>query len=533
MLRSETLIPLTSGAYKGRNAISDYQICENLFPEVNPENTDPAVPVTHYMREGERPLSAPPVAGPGRGLFTASNGALYAVVGNTFYYITPGWASQKLGTIPNLATPVSMSDNGTSALVVDGTSQGNVLTLKVNTFTILSDPTGTFVGASRVDFSDTYLAMNAVGTNGWMVTNPNSITFNALQQANADSTPDIIQTMAFNIRQMWILKTTHTELWYLAGSTPFPYQSWPNVLIPYGCDAKYSLVQADVDLFWISRNAQGHAIAVKTKGDAVIAISTRALEYEWSNYTTTSDCVGGTFQQAGHTFIIFHFPSADKTWGYDLATEQWHARIWIDSSGQPHRERATFYAAVGTPGGYPETVVGQDWQTGRIYALDPTYYTDNGTPIVCKRTFPHQLKDLREITHTAFVADFATGEIPGFSESAPGSGDFNADFNSDFDISSTQPPGADFNDDYNNDFNNAMRSLNMSTLALCMRYSKNGGKTWSNYRQKHLLTSGHYRSMMRYRGLGMGRDWIFELLWVYPGPCALNGAYADAIEHSS
>ena len=48
-----------------------------------------------------------------------------------------------------------------------------------------------------------------------------------------------------------------------------------------------------------------------------------------------------------------------------------------------------------------------------------------------------------------------------------------------------------------------------------------------------LGSSGFYRSMIRWRGLGMARDRIYELMWVYPGPCALQGAYLEPIEHSA
>ena len=499
-VKSQTLIPLNSGAYKGRNAISDYQISENVFPEMNPENTDPSVAVSHYPREGQRLLATPPIKAAGRGIFTMSNGAAYAVVGNNVYAVTaPSFSLSLVGSIQSTKTPISMSDNGTTALIVDGTTNGYTLNLSTNVFAPLFDSTLTFVGANRVDFADTYFAMNAINTTGWMVTNPNSTVFDQLQQANADSSPDIIYTLAFNLRQMWLLKERTTEVWYLAGSTPFPYQEWPNVFVPYGCAARYSVARADTSLFWLSRNEQGQAIAVKTKGESVVAFSTRALEFEWSGYQNISDCIAGSFQQAGHTFVVFHFPTDDKSWAYDLATEQWYARTWIDTNGVAHRERCSFYASVGASGGYPETVLGQDWQTGQIYALDPRYYTDNGTPIVCKRTFPHQLADLREITHTDFVADFATGDAVGFGETGT----------------------------------NAVKGVGTSAPVLCMRYSKNGGRTWSEYRQKALTSAGNFRSMMRYRGLGMGRDWIFELMWTYPGPCALNGAYADVIEHSA
>jgi hypothetical protein len=511
VLRSENLIPLTSGAYQARSTIANYLICENLFPEVNPEETDPDVPITHYPREGERPLSSPPVQGPGRGVFTLSNGSLFAAVGSSLYFIDRNWQWHLLGAISNLLSPVSMSDNGQFGVLVDGTRNGYTVALNNNAFAALVDPTGTFVGATRVDFADTFLGFNNPGTNGWCVSLSNQVAFNALAQANKDSTPDPIVTLAFNIRQAWLFGRKSTEIWYLAGSTPFPYQEWPNILVPYGCVAPYSLAQADVDLFWLSQNDQGQTIALKSNGLAAIAISTRALEYEWSNYPTVADCIAGTFQQAGHTFVVFHFPTADRSWAYDLATKQWHRRTWCDNNGVLHREKVAFYASVGPQGNYPATIVGQDWATGQIYALDPKAYTDNGQPIVFKRSFPHVLKDMHEITVSSFAADFETGGIQGFGEAGVA--------------------GSPWSSAFSSAFGPLVQGVDGPTL--CMRVSKDGGNKFSNWRQKTFVTSGKYRSMMRYRGLGMGRDWVFELMWAFPGPSALQGAYVEPIEHSA
>ncbi len=514
MIRSQTLIPLTSGSYTARSKLADYQVSENLFCEIDPAETTPDVPMTLYPREGKRALSAPPVAGPGRGVFTLSNGRLFAIVGAAVYFIDQNWKWNLLGQISNLTTPVSMSDNGVTAVLVDGTPKGYTITLQNNVivFAPLVDPTGLFVGSNRVDFSDTFLAFAAPGTNEWYVTLSDQVAFNFFAQANKDSTPDPIQTFAFNIRQAWLLGTQNSEVWFNAGGTPFPYQEWPNIFVPYGCAAIYSLVRADIDLFWMSENAQGQAIAVKTNGYAVEAISTRALEYEWSGYPTIADCIGGTFQQGGHTFIIFSFPIADKCWGYDLATKQWHERTYRDQNGVAHRDKATFFAAVGAPGGYPATIVGQDWATGQIYALDPKTYTDNGVPIVCRRTFPHIMADMKEITHVSFVADFETGGITEISEN---------------------PPTHDWSPDFGPDFQPGLSYSQPFITALCMRYSNNGGGSFGNYRQKKLASSGHYRSMMRWRGLGMARDRVYELLWAYPGPSALQGAYIEPLGHSA
>ena len=59
----------------------------------------------------------------------------------------------------------------------------------------------------ELDFADTFMAFNNPGTNAWIVSNPNSITFNALQTANKDSSPDPIVTLAFNLRQAWLIGT--------------------------------------------------------------------------------------------------------------------------------------------------------------------------------------------------------------------------------------------------------------------------------------------------------------------------------------
>lgn len=511
-MRSENLIPLTSGAYKSRNKVGADSICENCFPEANPEEVDTPTPTTHYPVEGKAPLSAPPTPGAGRGVFQLSTGQLIAAVGNTVYSIDRNWVWTSLGTISNLNTPVRLADNGQQALLVDGTNTGYQITMAPLSMAPVVDPTGAFAGSVNVDFSDTFIAFSSPGTNQWGVTNPNSITFNAFQVAGKDSKPDPIVTLAFNLRVAWLLGAQTSEVWFNAGSTPFPYQEWPNIFVPYGCAAAYSLVQADIDLFWLSRNDQGQTIAVKTKGYSVEAFSTRALEYEWSTYPTVSDVIGGTFQQAGHIFVIFHFPTADRTWAYDLSTKQWHRRLTIDSNGVRHRDRVSFYASVGAQGGFPTTIVGQDWATGQIYSLDPRVFTDNGQPIVCRRSFPHQVKDLSFITMSQFVVDFEAGSAPNIPDSGiPDGSDFSGDFNDDF---GPGPGGVAFVP---------------KNPGLFLRYSKDGGNTWSNYRYKGLIGSGDYRKMMRYRGLGMGRDWVFEVLWVYPGKTALQGAYIPGV----
>jgi hypothetical protein len=484
-------IPLLSGAYQSRNTIAAVETCINLIPELNPDEISPPRPVTHFPRPGLTSFGNALTQGVGRGVFISSKGQLFSVIGQVVYFINSAGVYFTIGqllTIPGQApptTPVSFTDNGNTCVIVDGTANGYEITLSNFTFSQIVDPTGTFVGATRTDYADTFIAFNAPGTNEWYITLAGQVAFNILIQANKDSSPDPIQTLGFNLRQMWLLGLLRSEVWYLSGAADFPYEEFPQTFIPYGCAAPYSLAQADDKLFWLSRNPQGQCIAVRTEGYSVVGISTRALEYEWSNYATVSDCISYSYQQAGHTYIIYHFPTANTSWGYDLSTKQWHKRTSLDANGNENRELVSFSVfAYGNN-------IGQDWTTGQLYVIDEDNFTDNGQPIYFERSFPHTIDEMEELTAGLFIADFETGEMPNTGEGDP------------------IPP------------------------QIGLSVSRDGGITYGYVRWKQMISAGHNRTIVRWRNLGMARDFVFKLQWSFAGKSALQGAFVDIIEHGA
>ena len=92
-------IQLTSGAYQAQSLIANAQRCLNLYPEENPKETTPPVPVTHYPRPGLTLLSSPPAVGIGRCLYTATDGELFAVVDQSVFHIhyEDGWTWHHVG----------------------------------------------------------------------------------------------------------------------------------------------------------------------------------------------------------------------------------------------------------------------------------------------------------------------------------------------------------------------------------------------------------------------------------------------------
>lgn len=171
------LVPLISGAYEARSLIANAQNCVNLYPERN--TSDAPVPFTHYPTPG---LTTTGFNGgkPCRWEYTASNGNLYTVYGNSsgssLYVSTPSTTGFGIGSTTLIAnfnsvgtSPVSMADNGIVMVIVDGSPYGWVLDLTASgNFAQITDPS--FRGATKVDYLDTFFIFDVPGENEWYIT---------------------------------------------------------------------------------------------------------------------------------------------------------------------------------------------------------------------------------------------------------------------------------------------------------------------------------------------------------------------------
>lgn len=473
------LIPLTSGAYSSRSVIANAQRCVNLFPEFTPKDSNPPVPVTHYARPGKNLLAIPPVPGRGRGLYRANNGDLYAVVDDIIYFVDSNFVFTAIGNIGAGTSVVSMADNGQDVgdeiVVVDGSPNGWTITMSTRAFAPIVDGTGTFVGSNRADYLNGFFLFNAPGTPYWYWSLSNSVSFNALDIASKSSYADNIKTIGVRQREVWLIGTLTTEPWYLSGTAESVFEAVASVLVPYGAIAIYSMASIDGSLFWLAQDLKGQGIVVQTKGYEVVKISTFALDNEIQKYGDLSDAVAGSYQVDGHTFYVLHFPTADKTWAYDLSTKQWAEQAWTDNEGVDHCDRARFYAHA------YDRVIGQDWETGLLYELSTDVYTDNGDSIKYLRSFPHVLDEMKRITHWNMVVDIQCGTIE----------DQDAD------------------------------------PLLLMRYSDDRGQTWSDPLETSMGKTGEYDTSPQFARLGMARDRVYELSWTANMKTALNGVYID------
>jgi len=475
-------VPLFGGSYEARSIIANAQRCVNLYPEKNPE--DSPSPYTYYPTPGLTLLATPPTQAAGRGLYATTNGKLYAVVGNTVYNVDSSFVMTVIGTIGTTTNPVSMVDNGLDAVLVDGTlNTGYQINLGTNVMTVISSPG--FYGADRVDYMDTYLLFNRPDTKEFYISGSNAVTFDPLDLAAKTGFPDLLQAVIVMQREIWLIGQRTTELWYNSGSADFPFQRMPGSFVEHGCVAKYSVAMQDLSVYWLSQDEQGQRMVLAGTGYQAKRISTHAIEKEFSEYTTVSDAIGHTYQQQGHTFYVLSFPSADKTWVYDVSQGLWHERAWSDSNGNLHRVRGAFHAAV-----YGKNIV-QDWETGKLYELSLSSFTDDGDDVVRIRSGAHLVGgNFNRVSYLSFTADIQVGTDDGSIDGT----------------SASNPP------------------------KVSLRWSDTRGATWGSPITQSLGAVGQFATTVTWHRLGMARDRVFELSWSVPAAVALNGAFINVVE---
>jgi hypothetical protein len=331
-----------------------------------------------------------------------------------------------------------------------------------------------YISLSQVSFANL--------TQGTVSPDTSYAAFDPLDIARKAGQADPIVALTTVHRELWLVGARTSEVWYASGAADFAFAPVPGAFIDHGCVAPASLAAQDVSVFFLSRDKEGQGVVVQGTGYSLSRISTHAIEAEFQAYERIDDAIGYCYQQQGHAFYVITFPTADKTWAYELATKQWHELAWTDDNGSLHRHRARAFAFA-----YGQSLVG-DWQNGTLYALDPDVFTDDGRPIVCIRTFPHLLNDGRRAFYESFIADMQVGTLEGATD---------------------RPP------------------------MISLRFSDDRGASYGEALLQSLGAGGQYLTSPKWSRLGMARDRVFELSWSVPVRTALNGAFVEMSRSSS
>lgn len=400
-----------------------------------------------------------------------------------------------VGNLLTNSGPVCIRDNGLGGyvVIVDGPF-GYTYNIASGAFAQIVDPA--FLGADRVAFIDGWLIFNQPNTQNFYTNAPTpyTITFSGSFFAKNDTSSDNLVTLMENNRELWLIGERHSEVWYDSGGANFAFDRIPGVAPQIGCSAKHSIARLGSSLVWLGQSERGQNVVIQTEQYSYKDISTRAIEHQISQYPLVSDAVGYTYEEEGHLFYVLTFPTADKTWVYDVSSGMWHERASYDPvTGVFHRHKSSGFI------NYQNIRMVGDFQHQLGYQMSRVYYSDGGTnpeaatPLIALRRCPHLWsKENRErIFHSSLQIEFS-----------PGVG--------------------------------LQTGQGVNPQAM-MRFSDDGGTTYGTLRTTTIGAAGRYKNRAMWRRLGQARDRVYEVSISDPVKRDVVGAtlYAEATEQAA
>ena len=415
---------------------------------------------------------------PVRALFTdPATGQGFAVIGDQFYEFdtngtltnwTEGLAfstfsafAVDVGTAP--ATISSNGDGGGELFITSG-DKGYVFSLFTDTGSeVLAS--GSAMGA---EIDGYFLALDTENSAFFASDLNDGATWDPLQFQQRSKAADRWVSLDVEGADIFLFGTQTTEVWYNAGTSPFPFALNPT-LIPFGIAAVFSKKGIAGSMFWLAQTRHGITGVVRASGVQPTIISTGAIAHaiqEYAEAGVISDAVADAYEYKGHAFYMLTFPTAGATWVYDLATGKWHQRgTWNTGTNSYDAWRPLYHAVA-----FGKHLVG-DRADGIIYELRGDYTSDvGGVDIRRVRRAPVLSLENRRLRFRRFELDLEVG------------------------LGNAVAPGDD--------------------PQVTLNFSNDGGKTWATAGDRSAGSGalGEYQKRVFWTRLGSARNRVFEVV---------------------
>lgn len=356
---------LGSQAYESEHRPAASERLVNMHAEIGTKSGK--APFTLHRNEGIEPYAVLG-AGPVRGLACVGP-VTYAVSGDQLYSVDPGGSATSYGLIPGEG-PVQIVANTSQVGALNTDGDGFILA-DDGTLRQITDPD--FPGAAWWQFFDDYFVFGFKDGTGWGLSDiGDGSSFDALDIASAESSPDDLIAGLRDGDSMLLFGTESIEDWADVGLPDFPFDRRGDGVYKVGCAAPRSLAVIDNATFFLAVEKGGRSIR-RITGGLPIRVSTPAIDAWLDRQATVDDAYGLAFSVAGHSYYVLTLPTAGRTYAFDAANQRWTQR---SSFGNDGLWRPSAIAALDGGG----VLIG-DSRSGRIGRISAAVHTEFGDAI--------------------------------------------------------------------------------------------------------------------------------------------------------
>lgn len=472
------------GTYNGRSRRIGVELVQNLIPEITGgPAVKPKTQIAYYPTPGTRTF-ATAGNGPIRDLFY-EDGRCYCVSGAEAYQVPDaGGACTKLGDVATNQLPAKIVGNGPQGqqiLFISG-GLGYIWNWSTNTWTAITDPDFP-ANVQTAEFSDGYfLVLPYNGLDVYYSALFNGLSYDAADLFSKTQSSDAIRNLAVVNKLIYLLGSQRTEIWQNTGDALVTFAPIQGVLLEHGINPFAGLAKVGNTLAWIDQDSRGKCTPQIDQNFTPVKLSHYGIDQELHRLQRTDDAVCFAYQFRGHELFVVSFLTEQKTFVADISTRPalWHQWAYLNpETGVQEAAIARCHVF-----GFDKHLVGSRLD-GTIYELtDAAQYDMDTQPIRRVRRSPHVFSQQGPITVNRLRLQCDAGVA-----NATGQG---------------------------------------SDPVVMLRYSTDGGMTYSDELLAEQGASGEYWTAVEWCGLGQGDDWVFELATSEPMDHAWSGASIDA-----
>jgi hypothetical protein len=407
---------------------------------------------------------------------------LYGVYGTKLMAQTTSSGNITIGTLNANPGRVRIARGRNYVALVDGADGYYFNGTTFGQITDLDFPGNTGAGSPTfILYLDGFFIVNDALTDNFYISGlENPTVWNALDFEAASVAPDNALAIAESNSLLWIFGDETAQAYYNSGNADFPYTIVLNATQEVGVLAPQSMASSDEGIFYLATTPEGGRFVYQIKGQSGRVVTQDEQEDFLSTVIDPTTAYGFIYKQAGKSFYVLQLGATEGTNArtsstllYNIKAQAWETRELIDGTAW----RAGGHGILDN-----RNIVGSRLQ-GLNLELDLNEYQDAGQVMIRRRRCQliHQNNQLMDFW--SLIVDVQGG------------------------VGTMVAAGAN--------------------PQLKMRYSDDGGQTWSNWQIEEVGLIGQTMKRCQWDQLGIGRNRVFEIELSEAVNLTITGAYVE------